>query len=104
LKDVATELNAVLFDMYSDLCKNFCALLRSLLQPREILCRKMKRFSFFFICVCFYILSSRTVVLILYFFYKNAINLGFAGLCIFTHSNESTNWMQQIITGLLLVF
>jgi hypothetical protein len=29
--------------------------------------------------------------------------LGFVSLCIFTHSNESTNQMQQLITGLLLV-
>jgi len=31
------------------------------------------------------------------------IDLGFVRLCIFTHSNESTNQMQQLITGLLLV-
>jgi len=31
------------------------------------------------------------------------INLGFVGLCIFTHSNELTNQMQQLITGLLFV-
>jgi hypothetical protein len=30
-------------------------------------------------------------------------NLGFVGLCIFTHSNESTDQMQQLITGLLFV-
>jgi len=29
--------------------------------------------------------------------------LGFVGSCIFTHSNESTNQMHQLITGLLLV-
>jgi len=30
-------------------------------------------------------------------------NSGFVGPCIFTHSNESTNQLQQLITGLLLV-
>jgi hypothetical protein len=34
---------------------------------------------------------------------KISVNLGFIGPCIFTHSNESTNQMQQLITGLLLV-
>jgi len=30
-------------------------------------------------------------------------SLGFVGPCIFTHSNEPTNEMQQLITGLLFV-
>jgi len=29
--------------------------------------------------------------------------LGFVGQCIFTHLNESTKYMQQLITVLLLV-
>jgi len=31
------------------------------------------------------------------------VNLGFVSPCIFTHSNETTNQMQQLITGLLFV-
>jgi hypothetical protein len=31
------------------------------------------------------------------------LTLGFIGRCIFTHSNESANYMQQLITGLLYV-
>jgi len=35
--------------------------------------------------------------------FRQQLTLGFVGPCIFTHSNESTNQMQQLITGLLFV-
>jgi len=34
---------------------------------------------------------------------KYQMNLGFVGPCSCTHSNKSTNHMQQLITGLLFV-
>jgi hypothetical protein len=40
------------------------------------------------------------VIVLIKVFFRN---LGFIVPCIFTHSNESPNQMQKLITGLLLV-
>jgi hypothetical protein len=34
---------------------------------------------------------------------KTKLNLGFVGPCTFSHSNESTNQMHRLVTGLLFV-